>query len=282
MAPHETSPHDVEACLHATDPSPSVSSAVHCMSRRHAKHTNHLHQPHRRHRHHHHRKLNSLFYTLAVVVVACALLLFSMLQRMTLDATLHDLMNAFVNADFVPHPTKDDLVELRVPESRVVQPIDIERQLLGTLFTKLLDRKRKLMMEVVKGAHVIVENDQGRYYELFKTISTTTYSRISSHFSIDVQYAVPQGYLLDTLLTGTTSHNDSWFQFEGANWDPFERPVDSVIHCLNYIEYKIRGVQVGPLGTSLHTDSNPLRIAFVDHTVAPRDIVDDDDGPQVE
>ncbi|ETW08752.1 hypothetical protein H310_01270 [Aphanomyces invadans] len=261
MAPHESAHADIEACLPAE---------VHAAASHHKPQHSHRHKHRKHHRyhhhHHHHRQLNSLFYTLAAVVVACVLLLFSMMQRMTLDATLHDLMNAFVNADFVPNAVSQGIVELRIPESRAVQPIDIERQLLGTLFTQLVSRKQKLMMEIVKGAHVVVENDQGRFYELFKSISTSTYSRISSHFSNNVQYSVPQGYLLDTLLTGTTSNNDSWFQFEGANWDPLGRPLDSLIHCLNYIEYKIRGVQVGPLGTSMHTDRNPLRIPFHNRT----------------
>ncbi|KAG9416562.1 hypothetical protein AC1031_000961 [Aphanomyces cochlioides] len=251
MSPHDPAPHELEACIPPTEPHHKSDGKNH--KRRHHKR--------RHHHHHHHPSLQSLFYTLSVVVVGCALLLFSMLQRMTLDTTLHDLMNSFVNADFIPHPTRG-IVELRIHESRMVQPIDIERELLGTLFTQVLNRQRKLMMEVVKGAHVIIENDNGRFYELFKTISSDTYSRISSHYSNDVQYGVPQGALLDTLLTGTTSANDSWFQFEGANWDPFQRPVDSFLHCLNYIEYKIRGVQVGPLGTSSHTDRNPLRIPF--------------------
>ncbi|ETV89161.1 hypothetical protein H257_00529 [Aphanomyces astaci] len=258
MPPHETTSVDFEACLPVCD---RLTLPPHHKAPHH-----HHNRKRRKQRHHHHHHIKSLFYTLVAVVVACVLLLFSMMQRMTLDATLHDLMNAFVNADFIPHAVSKGIVELRIPESRAVQPIDIERQLLGTLFTQLVSRKRKLMMEIVKGAHVVVENDQGRFYELFRTISTSTYSRISSHFSNDVQYGVPQGYLLDTLLTGTTSGNDSWFQFEGANWDPIGRPVDSFIHCLNYIEYKIRGVQVGPLGTSMYTDQNPLRIPFDNST----------------
>ncbi|OQS02623.1 hypothetical protein THRCLA_05027 [Thraustotheca clavata] len=214
----------------------------------------------RRRSHHHHGSLKVLFYLLAVIVVASALILFSALQRMTLDSTLYALMNAMLNAEF--NVSDIDLVDMHIPQVRNVDTIAVERIILGTLYTQLVNKHGKVLMEIMKGAHVIVENDQGRYYELFKNISCTTYSRISSHYSIDVQYAVPQGPLLDTLLTGRTVTNDSWFQFEGANWDPIDRPIDSMLHVLNYVEYKIRGVQIGPLGTSKHTDRNPLLIPF--------------------
>ncbi|OQR99358.1 hypothetical protein ACHHYP_06918 [Achlya hypogyna] len=215
--------------------------------------------PKRRRHHHQHGSLRILFYLLAVIVVSSALILFSALQRMTLDSTLFSLVNAMINAEFVP---SEGLVDVSIPLHLGTVPI--ERVVLGTLYTQLLGNRGTVLMELLKGAHVVVENDAGVFYGLLKNISTTTYPRISSHVSVATQYAVPQGPLLDTLLTGTTLSNDSWFQFEGANWDPVERPVDSMLHVLNYVEYKIRGVQIGPLGTSEHTDRSPLRIRFED------------------
>jgi hypothetical protein len=222
---------------------------------------------HGRQRRNHAKSLRLLFSLLAGLVLACALILFSMMQRMTLNSTLYALMNAILHAEFVPLSTNSIIVDMHLHDTRNLETIDIEKRIIGTIYTQLLNKKRHLLMEIIKGAHVVVENDEGRYYEIFKNISTATYTRISSHFSRDAQYAVPQGGLLDTLLTGTTRRKDSWFQFEGANWDPIGRPLDSFVHVLNYIEYKIRGVQIGPLGTSEFTDSNPLRIRYKEFSI---------------
>ncbi|EQC36873.1 hypothetical protein SDRG_05703 [Saprolegnia diclina VS20] len=222
-------------------------------------------KPRRRRHHHHHGSLKLLFYLLSTIVVASALILFSALQRMTLESTLYSLMNTMLTAEYyVPTEDRTGLVDMTIAPARNVATIDVERIILATLYTQLLNKHSKVLMEIVKGAHVIVENDQGAYYELFRNITATTYTRISSHASIVSQYAVPQGPLLETLLTGVTAEKHSWFQFEGANWDPIDRPFDSILHVLNYLEYKVRGVQIGPLGTSLHTDRNPLRIRFED------------------
>ncbi|KDO32929.1 hypothetical protein SPRG_02622 [Saprolegnia parasitica CBS 223.65] len=222
-------------------------------------------KPRRRRRHHHHHgSLKLLFYLLSTIVVASALILFSALQRMTLESTLYSLMNTMLTAEYYAPTDDGGLIDMTMAPAREVATIDVERIILATLYTQLLNKHSKVLMEIVKGAHVIVENDHGTYYELFRNITATTYTRISSHASIVSQYAVPQGPLLETLLTGVTAEKHSWFQFEGANWDPIDRPIDSILHVLNYLEYKVRGVQIGPLGTSLHTDRNPLRIRFED------------------
>lgn len=51
-------------------------------------------------------------------------------------------------------------------------------------------------------------------------------------------------------------------QFEGAGWDPFRRPFESFLHALNFIQYRITGRQVGPLGTSAFTDQRPVQLHF--------------------
>lgn len=75
-------------------------------------------------------------------------------------------------------------------------------------------------------------------------------------------YGIPEGQVLRTMLTGRNHDGDTWFQFEGANWAPFERPAESWVHAVNYLQYMVTGRQVGPLGDSIHTDSRPIFVAF--------------------
>jgi hypothetical protein len=120
--------------------------------------------------------------------------------------------------------------------------------------------------------------------------------RASSHRSVAPQYGVPEGKLLrvsgeakseraslfsrarflpldrrradgwcaQTVLVGEadkTTH-DTWFQFEANPWDPWHLPLDSFMHMFNYLQYLFTGYQIGPLGSSNHTDSNPLAIEY--------------------
>ena len=139
----------------------------------------------------------------------------------------------------------------------------MERQLLGTIYQHVLHENVTALVHVLQGAHVVVQGDHGQLYQAFRKIGHVT-ERISSHASSAPQYALSPNHYLVTLLVGKTidSSYDTWFQFEGAAWDPFHHPLDSAIHIFNYIEYKIRGVQVGPFGTSKYTEDNPLVIGF--------------------
>jgi hypothetical protein len=114
--------------------------------------------------------------------------------------------------------------------------------------------------------------------------------RRSSHTSSNTQYGLPAGELLQTLLLGEIESSDvqlwvrrqptlaspgcaahtvglaqgpdSWFQLEGAEWDPLHHPVRSLVHIINYFEYKATGRQIGPLCTSRHTDAYPIVMRF--------------------
>ncbi|CAM9496611.1 unnamed protein product [Hapterophycus canaliculatus] len=57
-------------------------------------------------------------------------------------------------------------------------------------------------------------------------------------------------------------YEDSWFQLEGAAWRPFRHPIDAVRHGFNFMQYKLRQSQVGPLGKSSHTDLQPMMVTF--------------------
>ncbi|CAM9725407.1 unnamed protein product [Phaeothamnion confervicola] len=131
-----------------------------------------------------------------------------------------------------------------------------------------------ILDEMLRGANVVVEGDDGWFYGWFAGLADA-YKRRSSHRSTGPTYGVPEGAVLKTLLTGTDSFRDTWFQLEGANWAPFTHPLDSVLHAINYVEYMLGGRQIGPLGSSRHVDSRPLRQVF-------DGCVDDDDATAAE
>ncbi|GMI12815.1 hypothetical protein TrVE_jg961 [Triparma verrucosa] len=121
---------------------------------------------------------------------------------------------------------------------------------------------KQFLVEIVKGAHVVVKGDSGAYYEWLKDMDGLQ-KRSSSHFSVKQQYALKMGKTLQTLLFGINHDGDTWFQLEGrevsgwkGNW------VDSSIHIINFVEYKISGNNVGPLGSSRWTESEPLYSLF--------------------
>ncbi len=65
-----------------------------------------------------------------------------------------------------------------------------------------------------------------------------------------------------SLPQGRTGDGHTWFQFEGAGWEPFNKPFESFLHAVNYIQYRVTGKQVGPLGVSAFTDRRPIRLRF--------------------
>lgn len=142
-----------------------------------------------------------------------------------------------------------------------------ERQVIEIIYWHLIEQNPITMMEIFKGAHVIVRGDQGEYYHTFQTLDPdSVYVRMSSHFSKVKQVGITQGSFLTTLLCGETPESDTWFQFESAPWNPWGDPLESLVHVLNYLEYIFRGVQIGPLGTSVYTDASPLIVTYERHT----------------
>jgi len=153
----------------------------------------------------------------------------------------------------------------------IVTPSDRERLdlhpleccLLGTVYYGLLRAASSSHMQFLSGAHMVVnatgELPVGTFYAIM-THMRGAYQRMSSHSSSVPQYGVPEGRILRTLLTGrqVDPPQRSWFQVEGAEWSPLKHPLDSLLHLLNWIRYKVTGLQVGPLGSSKFTDKNPL------------------------
>jgi len=146
-----------------------------------------------------------------------------------------------------------------------------ENPLLGFLFHELLARDLGKMREILSGANFISQDANRTFYRFFKNLPGA-YSRISSHRSTLAQYGVPEGAVLVTLLIGYVpcphqpEQNCTWAQFEGSGWDPLHRPIEAVGHVLDYFHYRLCHCNVGPLGTSRHTDANPL---IIDEDVMP-------------
>eukprot|EP00904_Undaria_pinnatifida_P006621 jgi/Undpi1/3089/HiC_scaffold_15.g06463.m1 len=118
-----------------------------------------------------------------------------------------------------------------------------------------------MLEEMLKGANVVISGDSGWFYEWFAGMQDA-YHRTCSHFSTRSTLGIPEGTVLRTVLTGTDMYEDSWFQLEGAGWRPFRNPIDAVRHGFNFMQYKLRQFQVGPLGKSTHTDLQPMMVEF--------------------
>lgn len=134
-----------------------------------------------------------------------------------------------------------------------------ENVLLGFLFQQLARRDLTFMGQVLRGAHVVIAQDpQAEYYRLLTTLPGAQ-PRISSHASDRLQYGIPEGRIVQTLLVGALG-TSVWFQLEGHPWDPWSSPWSSFGHIADFVRYRLSGRNQGPLGSSVHTDQLPLTI----------------------
>lgn len=138
------------------------------------------------------------------------------------------------------------------PSPSLTVPSD--REILGTLMVLLGGIAR--MSEMLKGAHVVVVNDDRRHLLAMMRNVSGSYSRWSSHQSIVTQVGVPIFQGRHSILTGINRHNRTWFQFESDAWKRLD--VKSAFHLMNFIYYKLIGHQVGPYGVSKYTETRPL------------------------
>eukprot|EP00933_Yihiella_yeosuensis_P059492 TRINITY_DN6081_c1_g5_i1.p1 TRINITY_DN6081_c1_g5~~TRINITY_DN6081_c1_g5_i1.p1 ORF type:complete len:316 (+),score=17.57 TRINITY_DN6081_c1_g5_i1:85-948(+) len=132
-----------------------------------------------------------------------------------------------------------------------------ENSLFGYIYVQLVDRNDSLMTEILSGAHakVVVDNRKDVYKFLHNLPGAK--KRISSHKSDSVQFGLPEGRILGSLLVGGWK-NSTWLQLEAHPWGAIWDPVNNLGHICDYIQYKLTGRNIGPLGTSSHTDQNPL------------------------
>jgi hypothetical protein len=132
-----------------------------------------------------------------------------------------------------------------------------DKEILGTLMVSFGGIAR--LSQMLKGAHVVVVNDDRRDVWLMMRNVPGSYKRWSSHRSIVPQIGVPVFHGRHSILTGINRCNNTWFQFESDAWKRVD--VKSVFHLLNFIYYKVIGYQVGPYGVSRNTESHPLYVS---------------------
>lgn len=158
-------------------------------------------------------------------------------------------------------------VELDNSNSQEFDLHPAENVLFGFIYEQLVRRSHSDMAEIVGGAHVQFLDPTGCAHK-FLTSLPGAYKRISSHPSTSAQYGIKEGRVLQTILIGTNPNHMTWFQLEGSAWDPHDL-VKAINHSLDTIIYLITRRQMGPLGTSVHTDKNPLRINSASSAAQP-------------
>jgi hypothetical protein len=147
-----------------------------------------------------------------------------------------------------------------------------ENPLLGFLWQQVLGQSRTELLEVLSGAHVIIDDPEGKAYAFLESLPGAERRSFSTHRSDRAQYDIPEGYFVSSLLIGYLN-NATWFQLEGAPWDLNNHFWQSLGHILDTTEYimSLMSSNVGPLGTSKYTDRRPLRKKHVApvHKVCP-------------
>lgn len=126
------------------------------------------------------------------------------------------------------------------------------------------------------GGHIRFEGDNAWLYEKWtKNFQDSRKNRVSSHSSIDQQYAV-SGPIVKEALFGTglidlnkpTGSRCTWIQLESSPVGGFKEfknapvtfVVNVILHMINYFDYKITKRNIGPHGKSNYTEKNPLII----------------------
>lgn len=119
-------------------------------------------------------------------------------------------------------------------------------------------RTQDILQEMLNGGHLNME-DGGKFYdELVRNFNSSISKRISSHHSVAQQYSLSYPISKEVLF-GVTEDAEgrkrTWMQFEKHNT---KNLLNIILHLIDYIKYRITGKNIGPFGSSEHTDSNPL------------------------
>lgn len=198
-----------------------------------------------------------------VLAITVSVLVFgAAIKRYRRISKLEPLLDEIDKSLVCEHKATDScMLELSPRDSTKFDLHPAENSLFGFLFAQVARRDRTVMSEVLQGAHLVLPLDQGPsgdYYDFLRRLPGA-HERISSHQSDRTQYGIPEGSVVSTLLIGSVQGR-VWLQLEGSVWDPFHVPLSSVCHVIDYIQYKLTGRNVGPLGSSSHTDKNPLLV----------------------
>lgn len=119
-------------------------------------------------------------------------------------------------------------------------------------------RVGEVLQEMLKGGHLQIDDNGQFYKQLVHDFSSSITKRTSSHASIVQQYALSYP-ITKEILFGVTEdekgNKKTWIQFEKHNTKTL---LNLILHLIDYIKYKFTGKNIGPFGSSEHTDSNPL------------------------
>ena len=128
----------------------------------------------------------------------------------------------------------------------------------------LLKNQPELLLQVLKGGHVRLD-DNGDLYTKWRGLSAAR-ERVSSHPSLpgSKQYGV-MGPWVHEILFGIVQEEGrvkTFFQLENTPWAP--GVGNRMGHTADAIQYFVSRKNVGPDGSSIHTDKAPIRISTSD------------------
>ncbi|MDR3502820.1 MAG: hypothetical protein P4L79_09575 [Legionella sp.] len=121
-------------------------------------------------------------------------------------------------------------------------------------------RTQEVLQELLNGGHLNLKDDGKFYDELVNHFNSSINKRLSSHHSVAQQYSLSYPISKEVLF-GVTEDSEgkkrTWIQFEKHDT---KNLLNIILHLIDYIKYRITGKNIGPFGSSEHTDSNPLVI----------------------
>lgn len=140
---------------------------------------------------------------------------------------------------------------------RLVKCKKIEQKFLIDLLTKY-EISNEQLQQILKGAHVRLEDNGKQYNEWTKAFAQDIKPRISSHASTATQYGYSGPAIRELLFSKNKEKGKTytWFQLE-------KHPVafgHIIRHTIDFFKYKLTGKQQGPYGSSAATDQRPIYI----------------------
>lgn len=122
--------------------------------------------------------------------------------RMEAESRLDAMLHLLRGATFEPGINGTWKMQVTPEQADEYDMRDAEVTLLGTLHVRIANRSMYMTEQLLRGAHVVVRGDGGYFYRMFSRFEGA-YTRTSSHYSSRVQYGIPEGRYLRTLLFGT-------------------------------------------------------------------------------
>lgn len=125
-----------------------------------------------------------------------------------------------------------------------------------------LGLKANALKEVLKGANISIEGDNGAFFDKWKHFPVCI-KRVSSHKS-DPEgcFSVKDPIFHEFLFWKDKQQKNTRFQLERTALFSFWHFSSSVIHLEDYLVYKRSGQQQGVFGNSEFTENHPIKVTF--------------------